>query len=431
VQTLDKDTETTVAPLSYSEEAAWQEFRTSPHTFFLRGLTLTVPMPEGTNRSHAEKVVAELVARHEVFRTAFEPANGEAQRRVFPTYHHEVIEADAPVYGIPSKDPDTLMPSDLFRAWLTPAPDGGQRFSVDINEMITDSWSCARAYPELGDLLAAFSAGREPAAPDAVDNGYSAFAREQREREISAELTEYWRTRLAGLAPPAYLAEDGPDPSGEPVGERVYVFPDDATEALKQVCTQHRLSRFMAVTALMNTLLAIRSGAREITLCTSTSARGARYTKVHGNFSNLVLLRALLPADPTFAEVATLSRGTVLGGLSHQEMPFLRLQELLPGQVFAPPVRMHYLPHRMHHYVGLDTRQSGEFWSEEAMFATWPVEAGFAEDKHGRVAIWLNYDARRYRHASVERMMRDCGEALRAIADDPQLTLSGLRQRLG
>jgi Condensation domain len=428
VQTLDETT-ATLAPLSYSEEAAWHELETNPRAFFLRGLTLTVPMPPGAQRAHAERVVAALVARHEIFRTAYRTIDGRPRRLVYPDFHHDIIEADKPVYGIFSPDLANLRPNDLFRAWLTPGPDGTTKLSVDLNEMITDSWSCGRMHGELAGLVDTYAAGREPE-PGTADAGYSGFAREQREQPLAEPLIRYWQTKLAGVGRPAYLAEDGPDPSGEPVGERVYVFHDDLTEAVKTICTRHRLSRFMAVVALVKVVLASRSGARDITLCTTTGTRAARYTDVHGNFSNLLALRTVLPPDPTFAELASLTRNTVVGALTHQEMPFLELKRAVGVEIEPPPVRVAYLPHRLHHYAILDAKESGAFWPEEAMFATWPLEIGFAEDGHGRFATWFNYDASRYSHASMERLIRDFGHALRAIAGDSELTCTDLRSRL-
>lgn len=428
MQTLDENT-ATHAPLSYSEEAAWHELETNPSAFFLRGLTLTVPMPPGAQRAHAERVVAALVARHEIFRTAYRTIEGQPRRLVYAQFHHDIIEADKPVYGIFSPDLANLRPNDLFRAWLTPGPSGTTKLSVDLNEMITDSWSCARMHAELASLVDTYAAGREPE-PGVVDPGYSGFAREQRDQPLAERLIQYWRTKLAGLTRPGYLVEDGPDPSGEPVGERVYVFHDDLTEAMKAICARHRLSPFMAFVALMNAVLASRSDERDIMLCTSTGTRGVRYTDVHGNFSNLLALRTALPPDPTFAEVASLTRATVLGALAHKEMPFQSLRRVLGLEIEPPPVRVHYLPHRIHHYVLLDTKPSGAFWPEDAMFATWPAETGFAQDRHGRFAAWFNYDASRFTHASMERLIRDLGHALRAIGSDPEITCTGLRSRL-
>jgi hypothetical protein len=428
VQTTTAIQTPVLAPLSYSEEAAWQELRDNPRSFYLRGLTLTVPMPPGSGRSHAEQVVAELVARHDVFRTAYQTREGRVHRQVLPTFHHDIVEADKPVYGLPCKDPDNLMPSDLFRVWLIPDPEGGQKLAVDINEMLTDSWSAARAYGELSELVQAYAAGREPA-PLMENVSYAEYARQQRDKALPAALTEYWREKLAGAQPPAYLPVTGPDPSGEPVGERVHVFADETNAALKKLCTEHRLSRFMAMVAVTQSVLAARSGQRDIMVCTNNATRTNKYTDVHGNFSNLVLLRTVLPADPSFAELAGLTRGTVLGALAHSEMPFLAIQRMHDG-LAAPPVRVSYLPHRMHHYVYLDERPSGESWTEEAMFATWPLEVGFAEDKHARIAIWLNYDATRYAHAAMEQMIRDCDTVLRAAAADPAVPSSRLAQLL-
>jgi hypothetical protein len=423
------DRETALAPISYCEEAAWHEFVTDKFTFFNRLFEFKVTLPPGAGMAVARELITEITRRHEILRTAFRPSGSGVVRDVLPSHDHQIIEADEPDFTVhPDPDQTELTPADLVTIWLTPGPDDRKLLLVDLNEMISDAWSSTRVHTELLELLEAPSPGRrEPPAPLAV---YADFAREQRERPLPEKLTDYWRTQLGDVAEPAYIKVDGPDASGDPAGERIIVFADDATAYLHSLCGKYRLSSFMGAVALMNMVLAARSGERDIMLGTIASVRTGKWADVQGNFSNLLLLRTVLPPDPSFDEILHLSRKTVLGGLAHKEVPHLRLASLLGKDPPLPPVRVHYLPHEAHHYDVLDSKPAGAVWNEYATFATWPIELGFGEDKNRRVAIWASYDPRLYTHAAVARLLADCGDVLLAVGADPALTCDEVRERL-
>jgi len=421
--------DTALAPISYCEEAAWQEFVTDKFTFFNRLFEFKVTLPPGAGMDVARELIAAITARHEILRTAFRPSGGGVVREVLPSYEHRIIEADEPDFTVhPDPGQRELTPGDLVIVWLTPGPDNRKLLLVDLNEMISDAWSASRVHTELLEMLAAPAPARqEPAVPP---GGYADFAREQRDRPVAGKLTGYWRSRLGDMAEPAYISVDGPDPSGDPAGERIIVFTDDATASFHALCAKHRLSPFMGAVALVNMVLAARSGERDVTLATIASVRTGKWARVQGNFSNLLLLRTLLPPDPAYDEVLRLSRGTVLGGLAHKDMPHVRLASLLGRELPLPPVRVHYLPHKAHHYDVLDSKPSGAVWDEYAMFATWPIELGFGEDISRRVAIWASYDPRLYTHATVARLLSDCGDVMRVAGADPALTCDDVRRRL-
>jgi hypothetical protein len=394
----------------------------------MRGAVLSADLAPGAGLKEARNILANISARHEIFRTAYDTIGGEPVRHVLPDYPHKVMEADAPVYPVMGNTA-SLSPDDLARVWLTPGEEGRLRLTIDMNEMITDSWSCARLHPELEAMGASASAAAPALA--AEPTGYSAFAREQRERALPAALAEYWHDQLAGMAPPEYLDRDGPDPSGDVAGERVVIFSDDMTESMRELCHQLRLSPFMAAVGVVNMLLASRSGARDITLTTMTGNRASRWIDVQGNFSNVLLLRSNLPEDPSFAEVLAVSRSSVLGALGHHGMPFLQLREVLGGPVALPPIRVQFLAQRAHHYRMLDTRPSGDAWIEDAVFAGFPMDIGFAEDRRNRIAIWMSYDPRIFRHSTAGNLLEQCCSSLRLVCKQPSLNCSDLRGRLG
>jgi hypothetical protein len=212
------DRGTAVAHISYCEEAAWHEFLTDKFTFFNRLFEFKVTLPASTGMPLARKLITEITRRHEIFRTAFRPSGSGVARHVLPSYEHQIIEADEPDFTVhPDPDQTELTPADLVTIWLTPGPGDQKLLLVDLNEMISDAWSSARVHSELLEMLAAPSPGRqEKPAPPAV---YADFAREQRERSLPEELTEYWLTRLGDATEPAYIRADGPDPSSDVAGD--------------------------------------------------------------------------------------------------------------------------------------------------------------------------------------------------------------------
>jgi hypothetical protein len=125
------------------------------------------------------------------------------------------------------------------------------------------------------------------------------------------------------------------------------------------------------------------------------------------------------------------SRSSVLGALGHHGMPFLQLREVLGGPVALPPIRVQFLAQRAHHYRMLDTRPSGDAWIEDAVFAGFPMDIGFAEDRRNRIAIWMSYDPRIFRHSTAGNLLEQCCSSLRLVCKQPSLNCSDLRGRLG
>ena len=404
-------------PLSYREEMAWNDFRADPGILSGRGAVLAVDLPEPLDRPSARALVDALCARHEIFRTTYGTTAGTAFRHVLPFFRHAVTEgAEAPP---PRPRPGELLPDDLVRVRTEPGPAGGTRLVVALDELVTDPWSCARLRAEVADL----AAGR-PAPPPSAR--YADYAREERARELPPEQADYWRSRLAGVEAAPGPAPDGPDPGGDPAGERIVVFPDELTAAVRELSRRLRVSPFMVVTTLVTMTLAALSGTRDVTVATMSSTRPGRYADVHGNFSNVTVLRTVLTDDPTFTEALGVTRETVLGALN-RPVPYLKLAELDGVRLPRPSVRVHYLPGRAHHYnATLDPKPSGASWTEDADTAEWPLDLGFVEDSARRVAIWASYDTAAYTHAAVERIVDGCCRLLASVAADPGFTCAGL-----
>jgi hypothetical protein len=425
------DTETSLAPISFSEEAVWQKFVADKLVFFNLLFELKIPLPPAADVEFVRRLVNTLVARHAVLRTGYRPSGSSAVRYVLPSFEHGIRVVDEPDFSIhPDPDQVELTPADLVTVWLT-GPPGGERFLLfDMNEMICDSWSSGRLYSEIIALLDDPTVTGDGAQP-APALEYAEFAREQRGQQLPEEAEAYWQERLRDARQPDYIVPDGPGATGNPAAERIIIFTDDATENLHRLSRDYRVSSFVAAASLVNMVMAARSGSRDITLATIASIRTRKWTEVLGNFCNVLPLRTVLPADPTFEDVIHLTRDTVRGGMAHKDIPFLQLPAAPDGTRPQPPVRLHYLMNRDHHYDILDVKESGAVWDEYATYATWSIELGFGEDQRRRVSIWVSYDPRLFTRDTVAELLGQCNEVLRVAGANPAMTCSEVARHLG
>lgn len=414
--------------LSYHEEAAWEEYLRSPDTFANRALVLSVDLPPGAGPGYVRELLAHITSRHEVLRTGYQLMDGRVRRVVHDRFAHAVCVPQGAALPSVGRSRSRLDPEDLVRARLVDGPGGRGRLSLELSSMITDAWSAARLRREMTELVAAAPVSATPV-PDGPVTGYSAYAREQRNQPLPDDARGYWRGHLADLAGMGYLPADGPDPTGDPAGERIMLLPDELTRSLRQVGRRHRASTFMAAVALVTTVLAARSGARDVVLATTIGTRPTRWADVQGNFDIPVLLRNVLSPGAFFSDVVRSSRDTVLGGLTYQIHP-RQLSEVVGQRLPQPPVRISYLPRGAHHYTELDSKASGESWREETIFATWPIEIGFVEDSLRRITIWLNYDATRYTHATMDRLLDSLLATIRLVADEADVAYSAVAAHL-
>ena len=210
--------------------------------------------------------------------------------------------------------------------------DGGDRLLLASHHLASDHASFPILLQELAEIYAARSAGREPELAE-LPIAYSDFAAWQRERlsgeALEADLT-YWRDRLATAPERIDIPSDRPRPAvmsyrGE---HRMRPFSPELIEELRAFARSRRVSFFVVLLAAVQTLLHRYTGQEDVVVGSPASGRHHEETMpLIGFFSNTLVLRTSLADDPTFEEVASRARDSVLGALSHQELPFERIVE--------------------------------------------------------------------------------------------------------
>ena len=118
-------------------------------------------------------------------------------------------------------------------------------------------------------------------------------------------------------------------------------------ELLADVGRRSRCSLFVVLLSIFYAVLYQFSGRLDIPI-SSVFANRAR-EEVHqtvGLFANMVVLRAELPQRPSFGDVLSAVRRTVMRALDHQEYPFTKVRRLVPngGQLASTVFHMLAVP---------------------------------------------------------------------------------------
>ncbi|HEV2756820.1 MAG TPA: amino acid adenylation domain-containing protein, partial [Actinomycetota bacterium] len=439
---LSRDTE---LPLSFAQQRLWfldqlepgsAEYNI-PHALRVRG---------GLDLDALGRALSGVVARHETLRTTFGAVDGEPVAVV-----HDAGEGALEVTELSHLDPDkaeleaqriaeaeAMRPFDLERGPLLRArvlrlgPDDHVLLLV-MHHIVSDGWSRSVLLDELGSLYDAHVSGGEARLPQ-LPVQYGDFAAWQR-RWLSGGVLDrqldYWRERLAGLAPVLELPTDHPRPpvrSGR--GATVSFALDAATvDALKALARAHNATLFMTLAAAFQALLARYSGSDDIAIGTPIAGRSHPEAEpLIGFFVNTLVLRTDLSGNPTFGELVGRVRDVALGAYAHQDVPFEKLVEEL-----HPQRSLSHTP-LFQAMLSLDNTAEGALALGGATVASFPVDfnaskfdltLSIVEDETG-AAGFLGYDADLFEPTTVERMAGHLTNLLEAVAANPETALSEL-----
>ena len=336
-----------VFPMSAAQAQLWFLDQLQPGDGFYN-LSGVVRLNGWLDEAALEQSLAELVRRHESLRTTFALIEGQPSQVV-------ASELEVPLQRIDltaqtsaeragelerltweeARKPFELSQGPLLRTTLVRLADDEHVLLVTMHHIISDGWSLAVFTRELAAFYEAHTT-QTPLALPTLAIQYPDFACWQHERlangELSAQL-EYWRKHLEGAPALMALPTDLPRPAVQTFqGNSIPFFLDRELtrelEALGRRCGNATL--FMVLLAAFGTLLHRYSGEETVVIGSPVSGRVRPETEpLIGLFVNTLPLRLDFTSNPRFTELLATVRETVLGALSHQELPFATLVEAL------------------------------------------------------------------------------------------------------
>jgi amino acid adenylation domain-containing protein len=331
-------------PLSFGQQRLWFVQQMDPQSAAYN-LSLTIPLP-AVDVPLLERVLSEIVRRHETLRTTFDVAAGQPVQIVHPAAPVRLPIVDVRAVDAAARTAETLRakreifgaPFDLrlgplVRFAVVLLPDGAAELLVAMHHIVTDGWSVALFYEELRAISLAYVRG-EPSPLPELPVQYADYASWQRDwltGDVLERQLSYWRTRLAGLSA-LELPTDRPRPAVQTVNgaSQSFLLSARLSEGLQALSRESGATLYMTLLAAFQALLARYSGQTDIVVGTSNGNRRQVETeKLIGFFVNTQVMRVDAGGDPTFAELLARVSKSALDAYDHQELPFEKLVEEL------------------------------------------------------------------------------------------------------
>ncbi|HEX5495661.1 MAG TPA: amino acid adenylation domain-containing protein, partial [Mycobacteriales bacterium] len=430
-------------PLSFQQEQLWflDQMEPGEATYnTVQALRMSGPLDVGALRRALDTVQA----RHEVLRTVF-PTLGEVPGQVVRPPSPVPLRRDD-LGALPAdrredrafeladeeaSEPFDLRAGPLLRARLIRLSDTDHLLVVCTHHIVFDGWSQAAFTAELAGAYSALVSGREPQLPDLpVQFGdFAVWQRDWLTGEVLDGHLEFWRERLAGAAV-LELPTDRPRPAMPSSGGQVLTrqLPAELLAGLRGLAGAHGVSLFMTLLAGFEVLLSRYTGQDDLVVGTATAGRNRpAYEALVGFFVNMVVLRADLSGNPSFADVLGRVREMTLDAYEHQDVPFEKVVEAVAPRRDASrnplfQVAFGLLPPsgaRTARFDGLEVAPH----VVNPGTARFDLSVNVSETDEG-LSLWLEYATDLFDQPRMVRLLDHFEQVLRAVVADPSVRLS-------
>ncbi|MGW5229232.1 non-ribosomal peptide synthase/polyketide synthase [Nocardia niigatensis] len=287
----------------------------------------------------------DVVSRHETLRTVYPDGPDGPEQQVLATAGAELLTARVTADEVPCRVAGVighafdLTSETPLRAALFSLSDTDHVLVLVVHHISADGFSLG---PLATDFMTAYQARRAGAAPAwaPLPVQYADYTLWQAERRgddsdpksLAHRQLEFWRQRLAGLPEQLELPADRPRPAIASLrgGTHRLSIDSDLHSQLGELARKHDTTLFSTVHAALAVLLARVSNSTDIAIGTPVAGRGEQELDgLVGMFVNTLVLRSEIDPRARFEAVLDAVREDDIAALSHAEVPFERLVEVL------------------------------------------------------------------------------------------------------
>ncbi|MFN8514746.1 MAG: condensation domain-containing protein [Chloroflexia bacterium] len=309
----------------------------------------TVHIPGPLDVPTLEASFAEVLRRHEAWRTIFALVDGQPVQRVLPPVpvslpvvdltHLPAAEREAEALRLAREEvvrPFDITAAPPWRATLVRLAEDSHRLYLAIHHIIFDGVAVFQVLlPELSAIYASLRAGDAPSLPP-LPITYGDYAHWQQSPEQMTERARrmaHWRTQLATPPSALDLPTDRPRPPLQTFRGAVRKFevPPELVGRLRTLGQREGATLYMVMLAALKVLLYRQTGQTDLAIGTASSGRDrSELQGLLGLFLNTLVLRTDLGGDPSFLDLLRRVRETTIAATAN-EVPFESLvQELRP-----------------------------------------------------------------------------------------------------
>ena len=343
-------------PASACQVRFWQEQKASPQASALN-IAFRLQLSGPLKAASIEKVLGELVARHEILRTGFVVTGAGLRQQVWShvPFRLEVVDltgleekagiAEAErVGGQQARTPFELSSPSFFRAvWLPKSVTQGE-LQLTFHSLVMDGWSFAILVRELVEGLAAVHAGVDPDYAE-VDLHHGDYALWKEEFHASGALDRaraHWRQELQDFSR-FDVPGDRPRPQERRFQGviRSILLPAALSDRLIAAAKAQGVTPFSVAVAGLAMALQPATGQTRVAIGTQMSVRDQQELEgVVGPLINTVILRLDVPENSSIAAVTAQCGAKLSDAIEHLHLPFEEMIEM-SGQASAmdrPPL---------------------------------------------------------------------------------------------
>ncbi|MBO0782985.1 MAG: AMP-binding protein, partial [Ktedonobacteraceae bacterium] len=332
-------------PLSFAQQRLWFLDQLAPNNPFYN-IPSAVRSEGRLNLDALERVINEIVRRHEVLRTRFEVEEG-IPVQVIDRWEPRRLEIEDLTGVLPDEREEEvsrlvreeaetgfdLSRGPLLRVKVLRLGEERHVLLYTMHHIVSDAWSTGILMKEVGELYRAYGAGEESPLEE-LPIQYGDFAVWQREwlrGDVLERELEYWRRQLEGMED-LELPTDHPRPATQSFRGVVsrFVIEREITERLRTVSRLEGATLFMVLLGGFDLLMSRYSGQSDVVIGTDIANRNrAEIEGLIGFFVNQLVLRVKVEASESFKELLVRVRRVCLEAYEHQDLPFEKLVEEL------------------------------------------------------------------------------------------------------
>ena len=320
-----------------SQEQLWVLHRMNPLGTACN-VTFALTFKRGVDELLLRGALAELVRRHRILRTVFEPRGNQTVQVVGPESVVTFDAADLPQLSGSERAAELrrlgltelqrafdLERGPVGRAVLVRSCEAPAVLFLSFHHIAVDEWSTAilveelrRSTPRLRRTCLRRCPSCRFSTPTMRPGSGTRFAARVRR---SARLLE-----AAARGPPTVrlpIAKERPADPGSTSARDSILLPESLTSGLNELSRRHGVTLFTTLLAGYSALLARSRGQEDIVLGSPVANRQhAETERIIGFFMNMVVLRTATPFRESFRELLRRTHGVVAGAVAHQDLPF-------------------------------------------------------------------------------------------------------------
>lgn len=325
---------------------------TTPLSFQQRGVWLLEQMTTGSLAYNAQAIMRikgrldrellqaaldEVVARHEIFRTAFRmDASGEPCQIVFPMAPAFLTFADLTGQGEEALralvDREVAKPFKLSQLplvrWVLAEMGPGDHALLHIeHHLVHDGWSANLFLKEMLDIYDRLAGHQvEPLAPPPAQyRHYVAWQKSEAGRRRTEEGVRFWSRKLAGASFHPPILTDLPRPPRQDFkGQQLrFTLKADRLAQLDAFARKNGVSRYATMLAAFTVLLHQQSGQDDVLVGSAMANRRAKASEAMiGMWVNSTVIRSRTDKDMSFAAHLQRVQGEIADAQDYQDTAF-------------------------------------------------------------------------------------------------------------